>query len=90
MKIVCAPEIVEQGFAFDGKRTFRKPLDLGECTAVQIIEFQIGIKRLTGRYTVNLGVYSSAYSVWDDDVHLQSATEVEPIGPINPMRTFFD
>lgn len=67
MKVVCEPQLDAHGFEFDKKRTFRKSVDLGECTAVQIIEFQIGTKGLTGRFTVNLGVYSSAYTRLDGD-----------------------
>jgi hypothetical protein len=33
-------------FLFDDKKTFRKKLSLGDCDAVQIVEFQPGIKRL--------------------------------------------
>ncbi len=56
------------GFKFDEKRTFRRALNCGGISVCQIIEFQVGIKSLTGRFTVNLGVYSNSFrpSDWQD------------------------
>ena len=61
------PQFQAEGFEFDKKKTFRKSIQLENLTFVQIIEFQIGIKRWSGFFTVNLGVYVDAYrpSDWD-------------------------
>src|ERR1051325_12175180 len=36
-------------------------LNLGGWTAIQIVEFQLGIKSLVGRFTGNVGVFASRF-----------------------------
>lgn len=43
------------GFTFDGKRTFRRP-GVDE-TVMHIVNFQLGQRSIEGRFTVNLGVF---------------------------------
>ena len=60
-KAVVRPELLAIGFEFDGKRVFRRALELGGWTAIQIVEFRLGIKNLVGRFTADVGVYASRY-----------------------------
>ena len=57
-----ADPMFELGFAFaaDGiAPIFRRQARVGEATAVQIAEFQAGVKMASfGKFTVNMGVYS--------------------------------
>lgn len=61
LKQLARPELVSKGFAFDGRRVFRRPVQLDAFTAIQIIEFQLGIKSLVGKFTANVGVFSSRF-----------------------------
>lgn len=67
LKNVVVPDLQDRGFVFDGSRTFRRFLPDG---SVQIINFQLGLRSLAGKFTVNLGVWhansaqsSSAFDV---------------------------
>jgi hypothetical protein len=62
---LIGPVITSTGYEFDGRRIFRRPIPFDTGTAIQIIEFQIGIKSLTGRFTVNLGVFSDSFHPQD-------------------------
>jgi hypothetical protein len=54
---VIAPVLVERGFDFDGRRAFRRPRAAEQGQVVQIVSFQVGLRSLAGRFTVNLGVF---------------------------------
>lgn len=46
--------MLEIGYKFDRSRTYRRLVDAQ--TGVEIINFQLGQRRLEGKFTVNLGV----------------------------------
>jgi len=48
------PKLIEMGFMFDKSRTYRKLVNAN--ATVEIIGFQLGQRRLEGKFTVNLGV----------------------------------
>jgi len=50
------PQLSGVGFKYDRSRTFRRLVN--NDTAVEIINFQLGQRRLEGKFTVNLGVLS--------------------------------
>lgn len=51
---VVSPKLDEIGFKFDSSRTYRRLVN--SETVVEIINFQLGQRRLEGKFTVNLGV----------------------------------
>jgi hypothetical protein len=61
LKKLVQPELLSKGFDFDGKRVFRKSVQFDSYTGIQIIEFQLGIKSLVGKFTANVGVFSSQF-----------------------------
>ena len=65
LKAVIRPAMISRGFEFDGKRVFRRPVELGGWTAIQIVEFQLGIKNLVGRFTGNVGVFAPKFNPLD-------------------------
>jgi hypothetical protein len=52
LKDLLAPQLTEHFFFFDGKYNFRS-INQAQETA-RIIEFQPGIKSMSGKFTVNL------------------------------------
>lgn len=58
MKADIAPQLAPLGFRYDGRRVFRRAVAHEPFPCVQIVEFQAGQRSLSGRFTVNLGVYS--------------------------------
>lgn len=59
------PDLEAQGFKYEaGSRTFRKPV--GECT--QVINVQVGVRSMEGRFTINLGVYHPSHRSGADGV----------------------
>lgn len=52
---VVAPALKEAGFVFDGSRTFRRFVQ--DTKYVQIVNFQLGVRSMKERFTVNLAVY---------------------------------
>lgn len=54
----AAPALADLGFAFDGSRTFRRFPQGRAC--VQIINFQLGERVMSARFTVNVAVYDPA------------------------------
>lgn len=68
LKKIVSPRLTIAEFKFDEKRTFRRVLHCGGISLCQIVEFQVGIKSLTGKFTVNLAVYSNSFrpSDWKD------------------------
>ena len=64
------PNLVDMGFMFDKSRTYRKLVN--ESTTVEIINFQLGQRRLEGKFTVNLGVLSQAEAD-EKDIELKKA-----------------
>src|SRR3989442_1325327 len=52
------PEMVSRAFSYEAStRTFRRRS--GEC--IQIVDFQIGVTIMAGKFTVNLGVFHPEY-----------------------------
>lgn len=51
LRRVAKPELESLGFRFDGKRRFTKTAPNGKEV---IIEYQVGIRGMQGRFTVNL------------------------------------
>lgn len=60
----AAEQLRPYQFNFDGKRTFRRINK--EKQTVHIIEFQVGVRFMAGKFTVNLGVYSPTYFTGSD------------------------
>lgn len=54
LRTVAKPQLHASGFEFDGRRTFRRPLQQGAI--VDAINFQLGQRWLQGQFTVNLSV----------------------------------
>jgi hypothetical protein len=55
LRLVVAPVLARHGFKFDGNRTFRR-LSADQCVS-ELVNFQLGQRSLSGKFTVNLGVY---------------------------------
>lgn len=51
---IVAPALKEEGFAYDGKRFFRRHHPDGR---VDIVSYQLGLRSIAGRFTVNLSIY---------------------------------
>jgi hypothetical protein len=52
------PEMVSRGFSYEAStRTFRRRSS--EC--IQIVDFQIGVRTMAGKFTVNLAVFHPEY-----------------------------
>jgi hypothetical protein len=75
-----SPRLTLAEFKFDEKRTFRRVLNCDRIPVCQIIEFQVGIKSLTGKFTVNLAVYSNSFrpSDWQDPGELPGSWNCLP------------
>ena len=58
LREASVPALARFDFAFDGSRTFR--LVAPDRKSVQIINFQLGQRSLSGKFTVNLGVFLDA------------------------------
>jgi hypothetical protein len=55
---IIKPEMMTRNFSYDSaNRTFRRPS--GEC--IQIVDFQIGVRTMTGKFTANLAVFHPEY-----------------------------
>jgi hypothetical protein len=52
---VIVPALQQRGFVFDGSRTFRRAV--GDAGILQLVNFQLGVRWLAGRFVVNLGVH---------------------------------
>lgn len=80
LKKSVSPRLMSAGFAFDQKRTFRRILKFGDISVCQIVEFQVGIKSVTGKFTVNLGVYSNSFRPidWNDCGELPNSWDCLP------------
>ena len=65
---IVSPRLIDMGFEFDKSRTYRRFVN--DQTAVEIINFQLGQRRLEGKFTVNLGVFFQAQS---KDIALKKA-----------------
>ena len=65
---VVSPRLRSFGFVFDKSRTCRRFADDG--AGVEIVNFQLGQRRLEGRFTVNLGVLNRARA---DGIDLRKA-----------------
>lgn len=55
LREIVKPNLGNLGFKFDNSRTFRRIRD--NAIEAEIINFQLGLRSLEGKYTVNLGVY---------------------------------
>ena len=53
LRRILAPPLTDAGFTFDGRRVFRRRV--GECE--QIVDVQVGVRSLQGKFTINLAVY---------------------------------
>jgi hypothetical protein len=56
--LVASPALQAVGFKPSKHRYFYRSLEHEKTTSIQIIQFQIGIKHLIGKFTVNLGVFN--------------------------------
>ena len=56
LKEIVSPELAELGFRYDRSRTYRR-LNPDQSSA-EVVNFQLGQRRLEGRFTVNLGATS--------------------------------
>lgn len=65
---VVTPKLNDIGFVFDKSRTYRRLVR--EQTGVEIINFQLGQRRLEGKFTVNLGVLTEDH---EKDIELMKA-----------------
>lgn len=72
LKELLAPQLGAHSFSFDGKYTFSS-IDKTKET-VKILEFQPGIKSASGKFTVNLGVYSARHFAGPSAPILEEAT----------------
>ena len=64
------PKLTDMGFIFDKSRTYRRLVNEG--ITVGIVNFQLGQRRLEGKFTVNLGVLSQAEAI-EKDIELKKA-----------------
>ena len=91
LKAVIKPELVRAGFDSDGDRVFRRLVPKDDLPVIQIIEFQVGVKRLIGKYTANVGVFSNRFL--PENWHVVSGAPV-PLDCLPAMRErlgyFFD
>ena len=55
LRLVVVPVLAKHGFKFDGNRTFRR-LSADQRVS-ELVNFQLGQRSLSGKFTVNLGVY---------------------------------
>ncbi|WP_200335183.1 DUF4304 domain-containing protein [Thiocystis violacea] len=55
LRAILREPMAQHGFGFDGSRTFRRHLAGGAIT--QIVNVQLGQRSMSGKFTVNLGVY---------------------------------
>lgn len=80
LKKKVSPRLTSEEFKFDDKRTFRRVLNCGGILVCQIIEFQAGIKSLTGKFTVNIAVYSNSFrpNDWQDPGELPGSWDCLP------------
>jgi hypothetical protein len=71
---VVRPVLEPLGFIAGVHRCFRRigPADHG--TIAHIVHFQVGIKSMTGKFTVNLCVYHSKFCLHPGDVTPETAT----------------
>lgn len=65
LKVVICPELASRGFLVDKKRVFHKSVFRDDLSAIQIVEFQLGIKNAVGKFTVNVGVFSKQLTPGD-------------------------
>jgi len=72
LKELLAPQLAEHFFSFDGKYTFRS-INRAQQT-VRIIEFQPGIKSMSGKFTINLGIYSPQHFAGPSASTVEEAT----------------
>jgi hypothetical protein len=85
----AAPALAELGFVFDGSRTFRRFPAHRAC--VQIINYQLGERFMSGRFTVNVAVYDPARCVAQVDAkkaleHHCAAPLRQRVGLLIPSR----
>lgn len=74
LRAIVRDPLKSHGFAFDGSRTFRRPLE--GSPAVQIINFQLGQRSLQGKFAVNLGVFvPGELKVYDPGFRPERPTE---------------
>jgi hypothetical protein len=58
LRAIAKPELAARGFEFDGRRTFTRTVEMEGGPALQLVEFQRGMRHLAGRFTVNVGVFA--------------------------------
>ena len=56
LREIAVPALAQHGFAFDGKRTFRRVSDAPRVS--DIINFQLGQRSMSAKFTVNLGIFA--------------------------------
>ena len=58
---IVRPALEERGFESRVPRSFHREIAMDGFSVLQIVEFQTGVRRLAGQFTVNLGVYSPEF-----------------------------
>ena len=72
LRAVVVPRLQERGFKFDGNRNFRRFLPDG---SIEIINFQLGDRFMSGRFTVNLGIFRPRDATLDPAFELRTVKE---------------
>ena len=54
LRQVLASPLADQGFAFDGRRVFRRPVTR---SCVQLIDVELGDRFMAGEFTINHAIY---------------------------------
>ena len=74
---IVRPALEPSGFMAGDLRSFRRIRAGEHGTLAHIVQFQIGIRALAGKFTVNLVVYHSAFCPEPGNVPAESATSAD-------------
>ncbi|WP_354549945.1 DUF4304 domain-containing protein [Rhodanobacter soli] len=88
LREIAVPALSAHGFKFDGSRTFRR---LSQDRSVsELVNFQLGQRSMSGKFTVNLGVYadgdSPGISADQAKEHDCAPARRTRLGPLIPTR----
>lgn len=62
LELLAKPMLAAHGFVAGKRRVFRRRVEHEGTVSTQIIEFQVGVRSLAGRFTVNLAVFNRTYA----------------------------